>query len=595
MLKRTGGLLLAGFLSLAIFACFDRNVAAQEVGLETALNLDKRLILLRLNLINKPGLNKGLALLERAAAAGYNGIIYSDTKMNNWFISDYANWRGNVETLRQRTEALGLEFIVSALPYGYCGPMLAHDPNLAEGVPIKNAPLIVQDGRLVAQETASLSNGSFETYRLDKANDWFQDDAGAGSFIDTTTVKEGGASLRFENVGEVNEFGHGRVIQTLEVEPFQQYRLSAWLKMENLSARLVNAIVLAGEDERLLSQNITLPNGSKSPIHIKSVDNKTLPWTKISWTFNSLAHSEVKIIVGMWGGQSGKLWLDHLRLETIPTLNVLRRNNLPLTITSGERVLQEGIDYERLNDPQLGVVPYRGKYDLARLAPDIQVTEGSSLQEGELVSFSAYHVQVVPNGHASCSLQDEGVFNVAESIVQAAHDAFAPDAYLIGFSEMRSGGWEPAAAEFEPTGRLLAANIEQNTAMIEAQTDKPQYVWADMFDPNHNARENYYQMRGDVGESWLGMPQALVPIVWWEGEKIDQHGNASLSFFAEQDHRTIIGGYYNEDVETNYARWLVASEGVEGIVGTLFATWNDDYSDLEHFAEVWWGGEAIED
>ena len=588
MLRQVVGLLLGGFLVLVV--CANSNVNAQATGSETSMTLEKRLILLRLNLINEAGLNQGLELMERAAAVGYNGIIFSDTKMNNWFIKDYANWRDNVETLRERTEELGLEFIVSALPYGYCGPMLAHDPNLAEGVPIKNAPMMVQDGKLVAQETASLSNDSFEAYELNELSDWFQDDPGTGSFIDTTTVKEGDVSLRFENVGAANEFGHGRIIQTLQVEPFQQYRLRAWLKLDNLTARLVNALVLAGEDEKLLSQNITLPNGSESPIHIKSVQNETLPWTEVSWTFNSLNHSEVKVILGIWGGRTGKLWLDGLKLEAVPTLNVLRRDNLPLSISSGERVLQEGTDYERFEDPQLGVIPYAGKYDLARPVPDIRLTESSDLQEGEEVNFSAYHVQVVPSGHASCSLQDEGVFEIAASIIEESDEAFAPDGFLIGFSEMRSGGWEPAAEQLEPTGHLLAETIERNTAMITAQTGKPQYLWADMFDPNHNARENYYQMRGSLAESWIGLPQEVTPIVWWEGDKIDQYGNASLSFFAERGHEMIIGGYYNEDVETNYARWQAAAEGVKGIVGVLFATWNDDYSELERFAEVWWGG-----
>ena len=78
-------------------------------------------------------------------------------------------------------------------------------------------------------------------------------------------------------------------------------------------------------------------------------------------------------------------------------------------------------------------------------------------------------------------------------------------------------------------------------------------------------------------------------MTWWSGSKIDKHGAQSLQFFAEQGFKQIIGGYYNDDVVENYQAWQAAAQGVGGLEGVMFATWNDDYSELEAFADLWWG------
>lgn len=41
------------------------------------------------------------------------------------------------------------------------------------------------------------------------------------------------------------------------------------------------------------------------------------------------------------------------------------------------------------------------------------------------------------------------------------------------------------------------------------------YVWNDMFDPNHNARNNYYYVETSIANSWLGLPQDVIIMNWY--------------------------------------------------------------------------------
>ena len=184
-----------------------------------------RQLLVRGNMILDDDVQQALDLMNRAAEAGFTDIVLSDSKTNTWFIFDFKDkWQTNITALRAEAQRLGLNFHLSVLPYGYCTGVLGHDVNLAEGTPVLDAPLRLENNQLLPMSTATLSNPSFEIYEDNRLSEWFQDEAGSVSFIDTDVVKDGGASLRLENFAS-NDNGMGRVIQSLAVEPFKQYRL----------------------------------------------------------------------------------------------------------------------------------------------------------------------------------------------------------------------------------------------------------------------------------------------------------------------------------------------------------------------------------
>ncbi len=48
----------------------------------------------------------------------------------------------------------------------------------------------------------------------------------------------------------------------------------------------------------------------------------------------------------------------------------------------------------------------------------------------------------------------------------------------------------------------------------EANPEATIYVWSDMLDPNHNARDSYYMVEGDYTGSWQRIPKDIVPVCW---------------------------------------------------------------------------------
>jgi hypothetical protein len=52
----------------------------------------------------------------------------------------------------------------------------------------------------------------------------------------------------------------------------------------------------------------------------------------------------------------------------------------------------------------------------------------------------------------------------------------------------------------------------------------------------------------------------------------------------------MIGAFYDGDVEGEHALWMNAVRETPTVDGVIYTTWRNDYSKLEEFARVWWGG-----
>src|SRR5262249_7076717 len=137
--------------------------------------------------------------------------------------------------------------------------------------------------------------------------------------------------------------GNCRVIQSVKVRPHACYRLSCWVKTENLKT----------SGFRLLAQG-TGKEGRQLTFHETRV-KPTQDWTTVEVVFNSQKESVVNLYAGMWGGFSGTLWLDELGLEEVALANVLRRTGCPLSVASadGKTVYKEGKDYEPVRDRRM--------------------------------------------------------------------------------------------------------------------------------------------------------------------------------------------------------------------------------------------------
>ena len=167
---------------------------------------------------NPAEVDRMIARFPQAQAAGYNGVAFSY----------------NIPP------AKALELKTAAAKYGLALiPIVmgnAHDRNYMEGVLSKDALFVVngKTAKLQADNPTHVLNGDFENVRDNHFNQWnFQDDEGVTTFADSQIKHGGKTSLRMESVGK-NEARHCRIMQPLKLQPHRQYRISFWLKSENL-------------------------------------------------------------------------------------------------------------------------------------------------------------------------------------------------------------------------------------------------------------------------------------------------------------------------------------------------------------------------
>ncbi len=552
------GLLLAG-----------RGLAAEEP------KLSQRWLYLASNLLVAENVDNAEKLLARAGAAGYNGVVLADYTLN---ILDRmpARYFRNVERFQGAAQKHGLEVIPCVGAFGYSEGILAHNPNLAEGLPVKDAPLIVHGdtAQIDNADKGLLPGGSFDEGRNHKASGWnYQDGPGKTSFLDTEVKHGGASSLRFENLAAGAEGSNGRVIKLVGLKPWRQYHASVWIKTDRFDTASEVKIQAIGTNHRSL-------------IHSNLGVRPTQDWTEHQAVFNTLDCDQVNMYAGAWGGKSGKLWLDDFRLEEIAFVNLLRRQACPVVVTDADgKTLVEGKDFAELRDPKAGTTPYAGSFDVFHQPPTLKLLPGSRVKDGDRLKVSYYHTCTVHDNQVCCCLADPEVFKIFEDQVRRIDKAFSPQRYFLEYDEIRVANWCPACQQAgRSAGQLLADNVRRCCAIMRTvHSDAKLCVWSDMFDPHHNAHDNYYLVNGNWAGSWEGLP-ADVLVVNWNSQKAKD----GLPWFAGRGNHKVLAGYYDHD-PAQIVDWLHQGANQPGIDGAMYTTWRQDFSKLEAFAEAAWG------
>lgn len=527
------------------------------------------------NLLVDKNVDDLIALIDRAGKSGYNGVVVADYKFN--ILERMGpNYFKNVARVKEAAAAAKLEIIPTVFPIGYSAGLLAHDPNLAEGLPVKEAPFVVKgrEATLLPDPAIKLVNGGLEETKGDRFVGFsFQDDPGKATFADRDVVHGGKVSCRMEEISTNSTSGNCRLTQKVKVRPWACYRFSCWVKTKDYKSK--GEFKLLGLGAAKGNQHLTFFDGHLKP---------TQDWTQYEVVFNSLEQTEVQLYVGQWGGGTGTLWLDDLAFEEVSLVNVLRRDGCPLVVASedGKTVYEESKDFLAVRDAKLGEA---GNYNYHHAGPGLQLTENSRIKDGDKLRVSWYHPILTHEYQVMCCLSEPKVYELLKDQAKRVNDLLKPSTFFMSHDEIRVAGWCKACQESKKTpGALLADNARRCVEIIKEINPKAKIVvWSDMFDPNHNAVERYYLVNGPWTESWKGLPPDVV-IANWNGGK----AAASAKWFAKRGHPQIIAGYYDGDL-SNFKKWDAATKDVPKVTGFMYTTWRHQYEHLEAYGKAMLG------
>ena len=225
------------------------------------------------------------------------------------------------------------------------------------------------------------------------------------------------------------------------------------------------------------------------------------------------------------------MWWDDAQIEEVGLVNVLRRPGTPVVV-KGEngKVYQEGKDYEPIADLKLNI------YQVDHDQPAILLTPTSRITEGQRLRVSYYHPVLIHYGCSTC-LSEPAVFEEYRRQVERVNEELHPKAFFMQHDEIRIANWcELCQSKHETPGQLLADNVRKCVAIIkEIRPDAKIWVWSDMFDPLHNAHEEYYLANGSLAGSWEGLPAEVGLINW------GHHLNGqNFLFFSMRGHEQIL-------------------------------------------------------
>ncbi len=507
-------------------------------------------------------------IAETAAAHGLNGILLAGA-FDAMDRHNEAYFR-RLSEVKQMVGKLSLEIVPLFNSPGYAGGMLSYNRNLAAGLPVHTEYLAgKQEARLAADSTAAIVNGGFEDSAGNKANGYnFNDSPGVISFVDREVRHGGNASLRFENFG-ANPHGHGRVMQEVAVKPNRSYRVTLWVKSDNLQP-------VSGFQVQVLT------TGGRALAPLKPKLDSTMEWRKLTLGFNSVSNTKVRIYAGMWGGRGGKLWLDDFSVAEVGLVNVLRREGTPVRVAneSGGTVYEEGRDYAPIADPLLN---FRFDHD----GPAIRIPAGSRIQEGARLRVSYYHGIAINDGQVGACMSEPELLEIVRRNVALIQRHLAPKQWLMSIDEIRAGGSCEACKRRKLTmGQILGDYVTQSFQAIRKVNPKAAvWAWSDMLDPNHNAHGDYYLVDGDFSGSWKHIPTDLGIVCWYYEKRL-----VSLPFFSKLGFRTLAGAYYDGDTLENPKGWLEVLSQTPGASGIMYTTWRNKYELLGGFGDLVSGG-----
>lgn len=466
---------------------------------------------------------------RRAAAAGYTRVVVMDQKFARLATQDSAYFR-RIRELRALAAELHLELIPGVCLVGRGnGAMLAMDPNLAEALPVRDAAFEVRDGiaHPVADPPVTL------VAKPDRVD--------FGITLSSRSVRIPGGNT-------------GRVAWNLAVAPWHAYHVSVRIAGENFRGEPRLRVMADGRE--IAFTRIAPPQGAAPEVR--------------DVAFNSQTYRNVTVWLSLSSSSTGALTWSDWRIEEPGPVNLVRRGGMAFRFAG----LREGRDYDPVVDPGLGTRGGSGTFDQWHALPPIHVRR----PDGTRLRASWYAAGVLLKGQASCCLSDSGVHARLADEVARVRGLFGARTLFLMHDEIRVIGQDAVcAATGRTSAQILAANLRDCRRLAG---DARVVVWNDMFDPNHNAVDGFYLVRGDLAGAWDGLDRDVIVANWNSGKPA-----ASLAFFSGRGNPQVWAGYYDRPVES-VREILPLLDRTPGVQAVMYTTWQDRYDDLEAFAKL---------
>ena len=525
-------------------------------------------------------------LIVTAANHGLNGIVLPGMDRLSLASPEYL---ARLLKVKEIADANHMEIIPEGFGIKYGGAPLDIDKNLAEGLLVKDALFVARGGtaQFVADLPAKLVNSGFEDYQGNRFRGFTtQDEPGKLTFVDTAISHSGNASLRIENFGNRKAVkpavavtpldasgrrdpamdGVAQVSQKIRVKPYRCYRVSAWVKIEDVEpATLFSIKAYTPDDRDLALYNAVAP----SP---------TSGWRQVTTSFNSWYADRIDLTFGVFNGVKGKVWVDDVEVEEVGLMNVIRRDGAPLIVRDEKTgmVYKEGRDFASISDPNLD---FRWTHPM----PSIRLLPGGRIHDGARLRVSYYHGTTI---YAEFDLEipicpsSAKVREIWKQQFPLIEKYLAPKRYYldIGDEQRAFNRDESCKHRKKDASALLGDTTQWLYDQVHSVNPKAQVlVWSDMFDPNHNALKKYFLVDGSLENTWKYLPKDM-RIVCWYFEKRQQ----SLDFFSSHGFKTIA----SVDVQVDPNGWLAAMDTTPGATGIMYTTWYGDFKLVAPFGDL---------
>ena len=513
------------------------------------------------------------ALIDKAAAAGYTGAVFWDSSFSfmgnrDWDPDNEDRMKEVMKYARKRH----LKIVAEVAPFGWSNDVLSANPNWAEAQRVIGARFeVTPDGRnlKVKNTLPPLVNGNFGSSQAG----WF-----ALGDPDVKVVPGGYAGHAALTI--VNPAGNARIRQQLAVKPWHQYHLSFAYKATgpNPGSPMVAVYDAASLEKVRLAADL----------------RSSGQWAILDYLFNSGDSTELAIYMGVWGGGKATVQFANIQLEETALVYLAHREGAPFKLYDPDnpsKVYTLGADYNEVTDPDMQ--PGRSDFhNIYHNPPPFTLPASTQLKPGQIVAADYYAVTPLPHEkQVGMCMTDPGVFRWLGKNAHQVRKVTPPESgILLAYDEIRhANSCFSCRAKNMTAGELLAWNFAETFGIYhQALPDSSFWVWSDMFDPNHNARDNFFQVEGTLAGSWKGLPPE-VSILNWNLDKLKD----SLTWFSglnpEQPvaHQQMIAGYYDKsDAAAEARREAAEAAGIPGVRGLMYTTWNDDYSKLQDFADA---------